>query len=282
MDAATNCQGLAGGPTAGVGSQGPVAAGSAAAGSGSGGGGSGLSGLNNGAGGNGGSGVVVVSYCALLTTPNVPPVWVTTNMSLGTLTSANLYASGLTTSQLVATDPDGIPVTYTLTSGSLPPGLSLSSTGSISGLALPTLPSPVSGCPNPSQTYSFTVAAFDGSFSVSMPFSISVSLSVNLRNTTLLTGTNVQWTPPASRLSLLELLLVGGGGGGESVCVCVCVCVCVYCSRGGKSLRTVEELQTIVFSLWRFLIYIFFSSSSLSLPSSQVARGMLVVAVLAA
>lgn len=67
--------------------------------------------------------------------------------------------------QLSASDPDGQTVNYSLASGSLPSGVTLSSTGLVSG----TLPSVSSDT-----TFNFTVAASDGINSTSRSFSIQV------------------------------------------------------------------------------------------------------------
>ena len=85
---------------------------------------------------------------------NDSPVWSTTAGSLGTYTGSSI--------QLSATDDESNTVTYTVTSGSLPSGLSLSSAGLISGTV-----SAIAG------TYTFTVSATDGSnTAVTRSFSI--------------------------------------------------------------------------------------------------------------
>ena len=91
------------------------------------------------------------------------PVWVTANNAQFTLDDRGPNAN----IQLSATDPDGDAVSFSLTSGILPTGLSLSSSGLISGNQ-----ADVSG----STTYPFTVTASstnDG-FTTSIPRSFSI------------------------------------------------------------------------------------------------------------
>ena len=110
---------------------------------------------------------------------NASPVWQTASGSLGTFTEQ----VSITLSALSATDSDST-VTYALTSGSsLPSGITLSSSGVISG-TLPDI--------SENTTYSFTVNATDGVNTIPRSFSLS-SMPI---------------------VSSVELLVVGGGGGG--------------------------------------------------------------------
>ena len=107
---------------------------------------------------------------------NAAPTWVTALGSLGT------YSDGSSISiSLSATDPTDS-VTYSLLSGSLPSGLTLSSSGVVSGTA-----------PETSGTSTFTVIASDGLNSVSKQFSITINV-------------------PAVNIDYL--VVAGGGGGG--------------------------------------------------------------------
>jgi len=86
---------------------------------------------------------------------NDSPVWSTTAGSLGTYTGSSI--------QLAATDDESNTITYSVTSGSLPTGVSLSSSGLISGTA------------TSSGTFTFTVSASDGSnTAVTRSFSLIV------------------------------------------------------------------------------------------------------------
>jgi len=110
---------------------------------------------------------------------NASPVWQTASGSLGSFTEQ----VSITLSALSASDSDST-VTYALASGSsLPTGLTLSSSGVISG-TLPDI--------SASTTYSFTVNATDGLNTIPRSFSLS-SIPI---------------------VSSVELLVVGGGGGG--------------------------------------------------------------------
>jgi hypothetical protein len=79
---------------------------------------------------------------------NGVPSWVTSSGSLGSLN----FGEAISTITLSATEPDGGNVSYAVTSGALPVGLSLSSSGDITG----TMPSG-----SAETTYSFTVTATD-------------------------------------------------------------------------------------------------------------------------
>jgi len=91
---------------------------------------------------------------------NNVPTWTTPAGSIGSF-SEN---SSISTS-VIATDQENATLTYSLTSGSLPAGVTLSSDGTISG----TTPS-ISG----DTTYNFTISVTDGSNSISRSFSLLV------------------------------------------------------------------------------------------------------------
>jgi hypothetical protein len=111
---------------------------------------------------------------------DLTPIWSTASGSLGTF----LKQSSVSTSVL-ATDPDGDAITYSVFSGTLPTGLSLnSSTGAITGTA-PNVGSDT--------TSTFTLRATANGVSVDRQFSITVSLSFTAR-----------------------VLIVGGGASGQS------------------------------------------------------------------
>jgi len=112
-------------------------------------------------------------------TYSAPPVWSTAAGSIG---SAGSNTSGVSLSVTATGDA---PLSYAVTSGSLPSGLSLnSSTGAITGTA-PTVES--------ATTYNFTITVTDGqNQSVARAFSIDVVLAP----------------------STLQFIVVGGGGSG--------------------------------------------------------------------
>jgi hypothetical protein len=109
---------------------------------------------------------------------NETPLWNTSTGTLGT------FSEGASVSVSVsASDPEGTPITYAISSGSLPSGLSLNtSTGAITGTA----PSVAS-----LTTTNFTLSASDGVSSSLRSFSITISPAINF-----------------------EYLVIGGGGGG--------------------------------------------------------------------
>ena len=125
------------------------------------------------------------------------PVWQTQSGLLG-----NIFDSfrSSTTFSLSAIDLDNNPVTYYLSSGSLPPNMSLSSSGLISG----TTPGVSSDT-----TYAFTVSADDGNSVSNRNFSITVK-SPHVQYFNNIGSTS--WTAPQN--GNIEVLVVAGGGGG--------------------------------------------------------------------
>lgn len=94
----------------------------------------------------------------------LPPAWVTAAGLIGTITE-NFAVSGL---QVVANDPQNLPLSYSLLNGSLPPGISLLASGSFTGSM-----SAIPNVPNPPTPFSFTVRATNGTFSIDRQFSIN-------------------------------------------------------------------------------------------------------------
>ena len=137
---------------------------------------------------------------------NAAPVWSTSSGSLGSY-------GGAVSVQLTATDDESI--TYSVTSGSLPSGLSLSSSGLISGT--------VTASP---ATYTFTVGASDGintavtrSFSIIVPFPV-VSGGTLTSDSTYYYRTftsNGNLVVANSSINADTLIVAGGGGGGMQV-----------------------------------------------------------------
>jgi len=134
---------------------------------------------------------------------NAFPVWTTAAGSLGTLSDAGRAASNLTNSgQLQANDADGGAITFTIVSGSLPAGLSMSTSGLISGTANAVGSNTVSN---------FTVRATDDEADyIDRAFSIQVNAPVVQSFTS--TGTT-SWTAPAGVTSVQALVIAGGGSG---------------------------------------------------------------------
>lgn len=126
---------------------------------------------------------------------NDAPIWTTNAGSLGSKSGGSSVSI-----QLAVTDEESNPITYTVVSGSLPPGLSLSTSGLISGTATN---------PTADTTYNFTIAASDGANISNRAFSIPVTRVLTVQTIT----SNTTWTAPAGFTSI-KLLMVGGGGGG--------------------------------------------------------------------
>lgn len=121
------------------------------------------------------------------TLPNLGPTWITS--SVPSFTSGSAYSS-----QLSATDDSGT-VTYTLQSGSLPSGLTVSSSGLISGTPSSSI-----------ATYTFTVRASDGNTSSDRAFSMSGGSS-----SYGVTGSQQTFTAPVA--GTYRLTVYGGRGG---------------------------------------------------------------------
>jgi hypothetical protein len=129
------------------------------------------------------------------TMANLAPVWSTASGALTSALKDTAYSY-----QLVVSDDNTI--TYSLLSGSLPTGITLSSSGLLSGT--PTVGS--AGTPS-----SFTIRATDtNSVSVDRAFTILVVQS----NVVTFTSTQ-SWVAPSTTSQLTHVVVVGGGGGGS-------------------------------------------------------------------
>ena len=129
------------------------------------------------------------------------PVFNTASGTLGTIADGNRSAYSL--SSAAATDPDGDTITYSITSGALPTGLSLnSSTAAITGTAAEV---------GSNTTSTFTVTASTASQTQSRSFSITVNAPVVTQFTS--TGTT-SFSVPAG-VTAVDVLVVAGGGGGQ-------------------------------------------------------------------
>jgi hypothetical protein len=137
---------------------------------------------------------------------NDSPVWSTSSGSLGT------FGNGSSVSvQLAATDDESNALTYAVSSGSLPGGLSLSSSGLISGTM----------SANPA-TYTFTISVSDGSNTASTrSFSIIVPAPV-VSGGTLSSDSNYYYRTFTGTGNLVvsgynlnaDILTIAGGGAG--------------------------------------------------------------------
>lgn len=129
------------------------------------------------------------------------PVWST---SAGLLATVYDVSRSNFSQSVVASDPDGGSVTYTLASGSLPSGLSLSSNGSLSGT-----PNAVGS----DTTSTFTVRATSNGQDEDRTFSIEVKAPVT--QTFSYTGSTTSYTIP-SAVTDVQIKAWGAGGGREN------------------------------------------------------------------
>jgi hypothetical protein len=131
---------------------------------------------------------------------NASPVFVTSAGSLGTI--GNYELSSYTLSSAATTDDEGDSLTYSISVGSLPAGLSInSSTGAITGTATAV---------GSDTTSTFTVSVTDGTNTNTRQFSITVSAPVITSYTSTGSGT---FSVP-SGITAVDVLVVAGGGGG--------------------------------------------------------------------
>ena len=139
---------------------------------------------------------------------NQSPSWITASGNLGT------FAAGATVSvQLSTSDPESNTMSYSVSSGSLPTGLSLSSSGLISGTN-----SAIAA------TYSFTVSATDG-LNTSVPRSFNIISTGPVVSGGTLTSdstyyyrtfsANGDFIVSGTSLTADILAYAGGGAGGE-------------------------------------------------------------------
>ena len=115
--------------------------------------------------------------------------------TLGTLVSGG-SASSLTT--VTATDDEGDSISFSVTSGSLPSGITLNSNGTFSGNA---------GGVSSSTTSTFVVTASDGTNTSTRQYTITVNPAF-----VQLSGSGTFTVP--SGINTAEILIVGGGGSG--------------------------------------------------------------------
>ena len=129
------------------------------------------------------------------------PVFATASGTLGTIPDGN--RSSYTLSSAAATDVDGDTITYSITSGSLPDGLSISSsTGAITGTA---------SAVGSNTTSTFTVSAATTAQTQTRSFSITVNAPVV---TSYTSSGAFTFSVPAG-VAAVDVLVVAGGGGGQ-------------------------------------------------------------------
>ena len=115
--------------------------------------------------------------------------------SLGTIVSGG-SASGITS--VTATDDEGDSITFSVTSGSVPSGITFNSNGTFSGNA---------GGVSSSTTSTFVVTASDGTNTSTRQYTITVNPAF-----VQLSGSGTFTVP--SGINTAEILIVGGGGSG--------------------------------------------------------------------
>ena len=132
------------------------------------------------------------------------PVFATASGTLGTIGDASRSSYSL--SSAAATDPDGDTITYSITSGALPTGLSISSsTGAITGTA---------SAVGSNTTSTFTVSAATTTQTATRSFSITVNAPVITSYTSV---SPFSFSVPAGTTAVRALVIGGGGGGGRVI-----------------------------------------------------------------
>jgi hypothetical protein len=133
---------------------------------------------------------------------NATPAWTVAAGSLGTFFDVNRTSISITTG---ATDDEGASLTYAVASGSLPSGLSISSsTGTITGTA---------SAVGSDTTTSFTLSVTDGTNTTTRAYSILVKAPVITSYTSTGSGT---FSVPSGVAAVDVLVVAGGGGGGDN------------------------------------------------------------------
>lgn len=142
---------------------------------------------------------------------NESPVWTTASGSLGSVNAGSVVSKSI-----ASTDPESQSISYSIASGSLPPGLSLnSSTGAITGTV---------EAISSDTTYTFSITATDGSNPITRSFNIPVVALSIITGGTLTsdstyyyrTFTGVGDFSVAGLTLSADVLVVAGGGGGGS------------------------------------------------------------------
>lgn len=134
------------------------------------------------------------------TASNAAPNWVTPAGSLG-----SMVGGASVSVQLQATDPEGGGLTYSLVGGtSLPPGLTMTSGGLISG----TTPIVTTAT-----NFPFSIAVTDGASASTRNFSFTLTA---LAPQTIQIPTSGDWTTPVGVDKIMFTWVVGGGGAGGS------------------------------------------------------------------
>ena len=131
---------------------------------------------------------------------NTPPVFDVASGSLGSLFDSSRAGSNLTT--VTATDLQGTPITFAVTSGSIPSGLTFNSNGTFSGTA---------NAVGSDTTSTFTVTATSGGQTATRQYTIEVKAPVFQ----VYTSGSGTWSRPTglSATAQIKLLVVAGGGG---------------------------------------------------------------------
>jgi hypothetical protein len=131
---------------------------------------------------------------------NESPAWTVASGSLGTIYDSARTGISFTTG---ATDDEGATLTYSVSVGSLPAGLSISSsTGTISGTATAV---------GSDTTSTFTLSVTDGTNTATRQYSIIVKAPTVTSYTSTGSGT---FSVPSGITSVDVLVVAGGGGGG--------------------------------------------------------------------
>ncbi len=123
------------------------------------------------------------------------PVFGVASGSLGTLVT---YGAGSSLTAITATDDEGDSVTFSVTSGSLPSGITLNSNGTFAGNA---------NAVSSNTTSTFSVTASDGTNTSVRQYTITVNVTY-----VQLSGSGT-WSVPTG-INAAEILIVGGGGSG--------------------------------------------------------------------
>ena len=152
-----------------------------------------------------------------------PPTFTTSAGNIGTLYNNSLTNGNWSITAVQATSNSGT-VSYTVTAGSLPTGMSMSTGGAFSGT--------VSGVGSDT-TYTFTVTATNDAGTATRQFNIIVKAQVTQNYS--FTGSTVTWSRPSTNVKYVAFQMWGGAGTHGR-----CTSNSQYPGRGGKTSGTIN------------------------------------------
>ena len=151
------------------------------------------------------------------------PTFTTNSGNIGTLYNNSLTNGDYSLPTIQATSSSGS-VSYSVTSGSLPTGMSLSSVGVFSGTV---------SSVGSDTTYTFTVTATNDAGTSSRSFNIIVKAQITSNYS--FTGSTVTWSRPSTNVKYVAFEIWGGAGTHGT-----CISNNIHPGAGGKTSGTID------------------------------------------